>query len=84
MAVHLKMDFRVVELTGNINVLQCNRGSESCLWEVEYNTKLGGALVQAIHKMKLHTCESPVVSQPKSARPVLPLYTRKLSTVSNG
>ena len=56
MAVHLKMDFRVLELSGNLSVLQCNRGDVECLYEVEFNPRLAGSLVAAIRRLRHHTC----------------------------
>ena len=56
MAIHLKMDFRVLELAGNLSVLQCNRGDVECLFEVEYNPRLAGSLVAAIRKLRHHAC----------------------------
>jgi hypothetical protein len=56
MAVHLKMDFRVVELAGNLSVLQCDRGDADCIFEAEFNPKLSGSLVGAIRQLRLHHC----------------------------
>lgn len=68
MAVHLKMDFRVLELSGNLSVLQCNRGEVECLYEVEFNPRLSGSLVAAIRNLRHHTCadcqKKPSQSQP--------------------
>jgi hypothetical protein len=88
MAVHLKMDFRVVELTRGTSVLQCDRDSGrhgSCRFEVEYSNKTPGALVQAIHSMKLHNCEAAASThKPKSAQAVLPLVAKRCTTVAIG
>jgi hypothetical protein len=56
MAVHLRMDFRILELSATLHILQCQRGSTSCEYGVEYNPKHSGALVRAIHDLRTHTC----------------------------
>lgn len=56
MAVHLKMDFRVLELSGNLSVLQCDRGDAECIFEAEFNPRLSGSLVSAIRQLRLHGC----------------------------
>jgi hypothetical protein len=56
MAVHLRMDFRILELSGTLNILQCQRSSNSCEYGVEYNPKHSGALVRAIHDLRTHNC----------------------------
>ncbi|HVJ07470.1 MAG TPA: hypothetical protein VM554_03745 [Acidisarcina sp.] len=66
MAVHLKMDFRVVELAGNLSVLQCDRGDASCLYEVEFNPRLTGSLVGAIRQLRTHRCGEAHAASPKS------------------
>jgi hypothetical protein len=70
MAVHLKMDFRVVELAGTLSVLQCDRGDAECLFEVEFHKHQSGSLVSAIRQMRNHHCEQnlkrPVTSHPES------------------
>ena len=70
MAVHLKMDFRVLELAGDLSVLQCNRENPDCMYEVEFNPRLAGSLVAAIRKLRHHTCadclKKPSQSQPAS------------------
>ena len=68
MAVHLKMDFRVVEVVGDLSVLQCDRGDASCMYEVEFNPKLAGALVGAIRQLKIHRCEEAHATARKSPR----------------
>jgi len=55
-AVHLKMDFRVLELAGNLSVLQCDRGDANCVFEAEFNPRLSGSLVAAIRQIRLHDC----------------------------
>jgi hypothetical protein len=56
MAVHLKMDFRVLELAGNLSVLQCDRGDADCVFESEFDPRLSGSLVAAIRQIRLHQC----------------------------
>ena len=56
MAVHLKMDFRVLELAGNLSVLQCDRGDADCVFEAEFDPCLSGSLVAAIRQIRLHQC----------------------------
>jgi hypothetical protein len=68
MAVHLRMDFRILELSGTLHILQCQRGSTSCEYGVEYNPKHAGALVRAIHDLRSHTC-TPIQSDGLSKPP---------------
>lgn len=68
MAVHLKMDFRVVELAESLSVLQCDRGDASCMYEVEFNPKLTGSLVGAIRQLRIHRCEETPATSRKSPR----------------
>jgi hypothetical protein len=66
MAVHLKMDFRILELSNTLHILQCQRSAVTCEHGVEYNPKQAGALMRAIHQLRMHTCspiEPPVPSK---------------------
>lgn len=59
MAVHLRMDFRILELSRSLHVLQCERNADiPCPHEVEYNPRQPGALARAIHQLRLHTCQN--------------------------
>lgn len=64
MAVHLKMDFRILELSSTLHVLQCQRGKITCEHGVEYNPKQNGALMRAIHQLRGHTCSPMETATP--------------------
>jgi hypothetical protein len=68
MAVHLKMDFRILEVSGTVHILQCQRGKITCEHGIEYNPKQSGALMRAIHELRGHTC-SPMESETASRSP---------------
>ncbi len=59
MAVHLRMDFKILELSDTLHILQCQRTADPCEHGVEYNPKQSGALARAIHDLRLHTCSRP-------------------------
>jgi hypothetical protein len=66
MAVHLKMDFRILELSSTLHILQCQRSAEACEHGVEYNPRHTGSLARAIHELRMHTCtpmESPAIGK---------------------
>ncbi len=80
MAVHLKMDFRVLELAGNLSVLQCDREDVECLFEVEFNPRLTGSLVAAIRTLRHHTCADSL-KKPSQSHPAPRILTYPKTSV---
>ena len=81
MAVHLRMDFRILELSDTLHILQCQRNVTPCEHGVEYNPRQSGALLRAIRELRSHVC-TPLEVQALSKKPQVMDIRRSIASAN--